>query len=169
MLKFIALNLVCILFCNQLIGQPFSKKDYNIDNNSLLWEISGKDIKQPSYLFGTFHLMCKEDIHFSENLLKAFKYSSALYLEIDLDEPANTFGSLKYMYMKDGVTLKKLLDSLQYNKIQIFFTDSLQISMAMIQKMKPAFISSLYLVSCSTFSVCLVPLRYMCTFTSGID
>jgi len=153
MLKPITFILVCISFCSQLMGQPFNKKDYNIDNHSLLWEISGKDIKKPSYLFGTFHLMCKEDIHFSENLLKAFKYSSALYLEIDLDDPANTIGALKYMYMKDGATLIKLLDSLQYNKIQKFFSDSLHMSMAMVEKMKPAFISSIiypYIMRCKT-------------------
>lgn len=153
MFKAITFILVCISFCSQLMGQPFNKKDYNIDNHSLLWEISGKDIKKPSYLFGTFHLMCKEDIHFSENLLKAFKYSSALYLEIDLNNPTNTFGALKYMYMKDGATLTKLLDSLQYNKIQKFFSDSLHINMAMIEKMKPAFVSSFiypYMMRCKT-------------------
>ena len=153
MLKPITFILVCILMCNLLMGQPFSKKDYNKDNNSLLWEISGKDINQPSYLFGTFHLMCKEDIQFSENLLKAFKYSSSLYLEIDLDDPTNTFSALKYMYMKDGVTLRKLYDSLQYNKIQKFFSDSLHMSMAMVEKMKPAFSSSLvypFMMTCKT-------------------
>ena len=153
MLKPITFFLVCILMCNLLMGQPFSKKDYNKDNNSLLWEISGKDINQPSYLFGTFHLMCKEDIQFSENLLKAFKYSSSLYLEIDLDDPTNTFSALKYMYMKDGVTLRKLYDSLQYKKIQKFFSDSLHMSMAMVEKMKPAFSSSLvypFMMTCKT-------------------
>lgn len=153
MLKPITFILVCILMCNLLMGQPFSKKDYNKDNNSLLWEISGKDINQPSYLFGTFHLMCKEDIIFSENLLKAFKYSSSLYLEIDLDDATNTFSALKYMYMKDGVTLRKLYDSLQYKKIQKFFSDSLHMSIAMVEKMKPAFSSSLvypFMMTCKT-------------------
>lgn len=153
MLKPITFFLVYILMCNLSMGQPFSKKDYNKDNNSLLWEISGKDINEPSYLFGTFHLMCKEDIQFSENLLKAFKYSSSLYLEIDLDDPTNTFSALKYMYMKDGVTLRKLYDSLQYKKIQNFFSDSLHMSMAMVEKMKPAFSSSLvypFMMTCKT-------------------
>ena len=120
MLKQITFFVFCIAICNLVKGQPFNKNDYNKDNNSLLWEISGKDIKQPSYLLGTFHLMCKEDIDFSENLLKAFKNATSLYLEIDLDDPKNTFSALKYMYMKDGVTLRKLCDSLQYKKIQKF-------------------------------------------------
>jgi uncharacterized protein YbaP (TraB family) len=158
MLKPIAFFLIFISICNLLMGQPFSKNDYNKDNNSLLWEISGKDIKQPSYLFGTFHLMCKEDIRFSENLFRALKYSSSLYLEIDLDDPANTFSALKYMYMKDGVTLSKLLDSLHYKKIKNFFSDSLHMSMTMIEKMKPTFSSSL-----------VYPFMMTCKSTDGIE
>ncbi|HCT23580.1 MAG TPA: TraB/GumN family protein, partial [Chitinophagaceae bacterium] len=36
--------------------------------SSLLWEISGKDFKQPSYLFGTFHAMCKTDFDFHDSI-----------------------------------------------------------------------------------------------------
>lgn len=158
MLKPITFFLLGIAICNLVKSQPFNKNDYNKDNNSLLWEISGKDIKEPSYLFGTFHLMCKEDIHFSENVSKAFKYSSSLYLEIDLDDPTNTFSAFKYMYMKDGVTLKKLFDSLQYKKIQKFFSDSLHMTMSMIEKMKPAFSSSL-----------VYPFMMTCKTTDGIE
>lgn len=158
MLKPITFLLILISFCNLLMGQPFGKNDYNKDNNSLLWEISGKDIQKPSYLLGTFHLMCKEDIHFSENLLKAFNYSSSLYLEIDLDDPANTLGALKYMYMKDGVSLSKLYDSIQYKKIQKFFIDSLHMNMGMIEKMKPTFTSSL-----------VYPFMMACKSTDGIE
>lgn len=158
MLKPITFFLLSIAICNLVKGQSFNKNNYNKDNNSLLWEISGKDIKEPSYLFGTFHLMCKEDIHFSENLSKAFKHSSSLYLEIDLDDPTNTFSAFKYMYMKDGVTLQKLLDSLQYQKIKKFFSDSLHMTMSMIEKMKPAFSSSL-----------VYPFMMTCKTTDGIE
>ncbi|WP_462220487.1 hypothetical protein [Ferruginibacter sp.] len=34
----------------------------NDTDNTLLWEISGKQLTAPSYLFGTFHLICKDDI-----------------------------------------------------------------------------------------------------------
>ena len=42
-----------------------SKLKTNADDNTLLWEISGNGLSAPSYLFGTFHLLCKEDINFS--------------------------------------------------------------------------------------------------------
>lgn len=134
-------------------AQLFSENDYQKNNNSLLWEISGKDIKTPSYLFGTFHLMCEEDIRFSDNFFKALQASSAVYFEIDLDDPAATFGALKFMYMKDNAVLADFCDSLQYKKTANFFRDSLHIGMAMVNKMKPAFTASLlypYLMACKT-------------------
>jgi uncharacterized protein YbaP (TraB family) len=90
--------------------------------------------------------------------LKAFKQSTALYIEIDLDNPANTFGAMKYMYMNNGNALNKLCDSLQYKKIQKFFSDSLHMSMSLIEKMKPAFASSI-----------IYPFMMNCKTTDGIE
>ena len=36
------------------------------DGQTLLWQVTGKDVKKATYLFGTFHLMCKQDVQFSE-------------------------------------------------------------------------------------------------------
>jgi len=32
----------------------------SVNNNTLLWEISGNGLAKPSYLFGTFHLLCRK-------------------------------------------------------------------------------------------------------------
>jgi len=56
-------------------SQPSLNLPTDASNQTLLWEITGKDLKKPSYLFGTFHMMCKDDIKFSNNLLKALKNS----------------------------------------------------------------------------------------------
>ena len=49
-------------------------------NNSLLWKISGNGLEKPSYLFGTIHMLCKEDAYLSENLVKAIQESDSVYL-----------------------------------------------------------------------------------------
>ncbi|MBS7321171.1 MAG: TraB/GumN family protein, partial [Myroides sp.] len=36
------------------------------DNKSLLWEISGKGLEKPSYVFGTIHMICQEDYIMTE-------------------------------------------------------------------------------------------------------
>src|SRR4051794_37203847 len=44
-------------------------------DNSLLFEISGHGLTQPSWLFGTMHIVCEEDAKLSENLKKVIKDS----------------------------------------------------------------------------------------------
>lgn len=139
-------------------SQPFGNTQIHKDNNSLLWEISGNHLSKPSYLFGTFHLMCKEDILFSENLKAAIKYAQSLYLEMDMDDPSNTFGALMYMNMKDGITLKDLYSIENYKKAERFFKDSLHTGLEMFQKMKPEFLSTL-----------LYPMMMPCKSMDGVE
>ncbi len=136
--------LLCSLFFLQsCIAQPVEKLPSNADDNTLLWEISGNQLQQPSYLFGTFHLMCKEDIHFSAGLQKAMKNASEIYFEMDLDDPSNTLGAMLFMNMKEGKSLKELYSPEEYKRLETFFNDSLNVSLKSMQKMKPSLIESL--------------------------
>ena len=78
-------------------------------------------LSKPSYLFGTFHLMCKEDIHFSKELKQAVKNAEEVYFEMDLDDPANTLGAMFVMNMKDGKSLKDLYTEDEYKRLNKFF------------------------------------------------
>ena len=136
-------------------SQPSVPIQANTNNQTLLWEISGKDLKKPSYLFGTFHMMCKDDIKFSDNLLQALKNSEEVYFEMDLDDMANTLGAMMYMNMKDGKTLKDLYTEAEYDKLQFFFKDSLRTNLTMFQKMKPSFLEAFIypkMLSCKNMS-----------------
>lgn len=123
-------------------AQPGPQINSNNTDQTLLWEISGKGLKKPSYLFGTFHLMCKDDIKFSDNLLLALKSAEEVYFEMDLDDVSNTLGAMMFMNMKDGKTLKDLYTEDEYNKLVVFFKDSLRTNIAMFQKMKPSFLEA---------------------------
>ncbi len=115
----------------------------NKDDNTLLWEISGNGLQNPSYLFGTFHLLCKEDIQFSIALKQAVKNSEEVYLEIDLDDPATLLGGLMLMSMKDGKKIKDLYNPGEYSRIAGYFKDSLQTPIGLFQSMKPGFLVAL--------------------------
>lgn len=54
---------------------------------SLLWKISGNNLEQPSYLFGTIHLICPEDFFIPEQLPAALQTCEQLVLEIDMADP----------------------------------------------------------------------------------
>ncbi|MEP7107733.1 MAG: TraB/GumN family protein [Ferruginibacter sp.] len=127
----------------------------NADDNSLLWEVSGKGLKKSSYIFGTFHLMCKDDIKFSEQLKTAVLNSDLVYLEMDMDDPAIMLGGLLMMNMKDGKKLQELYTADEYGKVASFFKDSLHMPIGLLQRTKPFFLAAMLypkMMPCKTIS-----------------
>lgn len=150
---------LALFFCLQSCqSQPAPKLNSSKTDNTLLWEISGKGLTKPSYLFGTFHMMCKDDIHFSQNLQTALDYSGEVYFEMDLDDPSNTLGALLFMNMKDGKTLKDLYTTEEFNRLEKFFSDSLRTSLKTFQKMKPSMLEAF-----------LYPKMMPCKNLSGVE
>lgn len=153
-----SLLILPILFFQYCRSQPVQKIKSNADDNTLLWEISGKELKQPSYLFGTFHLMCKEDIQLSAGLKQALKDSKEIYFEMDLDDPNNTLGGLLFMNMKNGTTLKDLYTPEEYARLEHYFKDSLRTGLAMMGRMKPSLLQAM-----------LYPKMMPCKNMSGVE
>ena len=80
MIKAQVLLLLLVVFCG---STTYAQKQ---TSNSLLWEISGNGLQQPSFLFGTIHMICKEDFLLSETAKQKFNSSKQVYLELDMDE-----------------------------------------------------------------------------------
>ena len=51
---------------------------------SLLWEITGKDLKKPSYLFGTMHVSSKMVFHLSDSFYLGIKNADVVALETNM-------------------------------------------------------------------------------------
>ena len=126
--------------CNAQKEHSFIKQK---NNNTLLWQVSGNGLKHPGFLFGTFHLMCKEDIHFSNQLKEAIKSSDEIYMELDMDDPSTLLSAMLYMNMKDGKKLADLYTPEEYNKLQTYFADSLNTPIMLLQRAKPYFLVAL--------------------------
>jgi uncharacterized protein len=152
---FYGLSMILFMGCKAQSDSSFVVKK---DGNTLLWRISGKDLKQPSFLFGTFHLLCKDDIHFSDALKKAMKLSDEIYMEMDLDDPSTMLSGMLYMNMKDGKKLEDLYTPEEYKRLQNYFSDTLQMPMMMFQKAKPYFLVAL-----------LYPKMMNCTTPAGVE
>ena len=134
-------------------AQTQTKLIKNKNDNTLLWRVSGNGIKDPSYLFGTFHLLCKEDIHFSEQLKKAIKRSNTIYMEMDMDDPSTMLSGMLYMNMKDGKKLEDLYSPEEYERLENYFSDTLNMPLMLLQKAKPYFLVALLyprMMNCET-------------------
>lgn len=79
---------VILLFIGILSQQWTQSQTENIDrsNHALLWEISGNSLKQPSYLFGTFHNNALELFDQPDSVFYALSSSDAVSLEVDISK-----------------------------------------------------------------------------------
>ena len=153
--------IVVLLICFGMAGchaQQEHSFTVQKNNNTLLWQVSGNGLKHPSFLFGTFHLLCKDDIHFSDPLKEAVKESNEIYMELDMDDPSTLLSGMLYMNMQDGKKLSDLYTPEEYKKLETYFTDSLNTPMIMFQRAKPYFLVAL-----------LYPKMMDCSSPSGVE
>lgn len=112
-------------------------------NNTLLWEISGRGLKAPSYFFGTMHMLCPEDAKLSGALMQVLDRVKQLYFEVDMDDMMQMFGSLKAMNMRNGTRLQDLLSMEEYERVKKYFEAKSQLPFSMIENYKPMLLSGL--------------------------
>lgn len=111
--------------------------------NSLLWEITGNDLQVASYLYGTIHLICQEDLELPETVLNALQKTEILALELDMSDPNFSMEFQKGMVMQDGSNLRKLLSREDYQLLTKFFNDSLDIDLQQVEVVKPFYMNSM--------------------------
>ena len=105
--------------------------------SSLLYEVSGNDLEQPSYLFGTIHLMCPENIYLSDTLREKLTNSEQLVLELDFDEPGMVQEMQQAMMQPAETPLRELMAEEEYAQLSQFFQDSLNIPEQMLAQLNP--------------------------------
>lgn len=115
-------------------------------DKTLLWQISGKDLKQPSYLFGTIHVISAEDFHLGQNVLKKLERSGQIVLEMDLDN-INTLEVAQASLLPEGKTIKDYLHEDDYVLLESYFADSLGAPLSLFKtayaRLKPFFLQQM--------------------------
>lgn len=101
-------NLVKLGFAVLLSATFTTSKAQNTNlENSTLWEVSGNGLTKPSYIAGTFHIMCSQDFEIKSKVIKALEKSDQFVMEINYTDPAE-MTAMQKMYQTD----KKLSDQL---------------------------------------------------------
>ena len=103
--------------------------------NSVFWEVSGKDLTSPSYLFGTFHLMGAHYIDSLTRVKAKFKSSKTVVGEILMDSSL----TMKMMVAArlNGTTLDKLLTAEDYKETATWLKELSGYDLAMFNSMNP--------------------------------
>ncbi|WP_317041928.1 TraB/GumN family protein [Spirosoma rigui] len=112
-------------------------------DNALLYELTGPGISQPSYLYGTFHLVCPSDLTITDVMKKAVSNSQQVYLELDMDDPAMMGSMMKAMAMPAGKTVKDYLKPDEYTLLDGYLKQKMNMSLTQVGGMKPIALTSL--------------------------
>jgi uncharacterized protein len=110
---------------------------------TLLWEISGNGLAQPSYLFGTIHSGCAKNLVLSRQQQQAIAKSQQLYLEIDLNNTSTFLGAGALMLMPGGQSLRDVLTGAEYHKVKKFFEGTRGIPMWTLANIRPFYLSTM--------------------------
>jgi len=111
--------------------------------HTLLWRISGKGV-QPSYLFGTMHILCADDAVLGDSLKAVIAHVDEVYFEINLTNLGDMLASFAYMKMRNGKTLSDLLKPGDYERVRKYFAShESAIPFETLQRFKAMLISGL--------------------------
>ena len=106
----------------------------------LLFEISGKGLDKPSYIFGTFHVICEQDMLPLDKLRSLINSEDQMIMEIDMDDPAELRAMLGGSQISNGKTLSDYLTPEKYRKVDEVFRKYRGVSVDTVKTMKPSLI-----------------------------
>jgi len=113
--------------------------------DSLVWEITGPDLAEPSYLAGTIHLICEQDFQLDQRMINAIKNSNQIYLELDMDDQSEM--SKVMTGMVSDKSLKDRLSSTHYKQLSELIEKHTDFNINLFDKTKLFGISSMLLMS----------------------
>lgn len=112
--------------------------------SSLLWEISGKHLKKPSYLYGTMHVKDKRVFQFGDSVMIKFDQCSVFVGELNMDMDSKQLAEiLKLSMMPKDTSLSMLLSKEDYDFVKKEGKKKLGNKALMFDKMKPMLSSAL--------------------------
>jgi uncharacterized protein len=139
------LSFLLVFSCKSTEKVQYAESDILPKEKALLWKISANGLKKPSYLFGTIHLIPKNEFDFTEKTKHALKSTDRIAFEIDMKEMTNLRTQISLMskaFMAGGKTLRDLLAPEDYAFVRTKM-DSKGLPITMLERMKPMFLSTM--------------------------
>lgn len=114
---------------------------------SLLWKVSGNDLAEPSYLFGTIHIICEDSFMMDERIEQAFASTESLMMEIDFASPGTMQRLQQLMINPEGPYLDEHLDEEQLATLDAYFRDNIGAGLGQVGVLKPMALNSMVMVA----------------------
>ena len=133
------MNKYTTLFTIIFIGLFFSP---TANSQSLLWEISGNELEESSYLFGTVHLSDQRVFNFNDSVFAKIDECDAFTMEIEAT-PENMKEIGNSIFLEDGKTIDQMLSTEDYASLKIFFKEKLDLNLDGLKIFTPMSIISM--------------------------
>ena len=104
--------------------------------NALLWEITGNNLKLPSYIFGTIHLRDKTVFQFNDSLLSRLKTCEVYAPEMDL-APEKITPLYSKLILPGDSTLNDIFTPDEYKLIGEVLKNKTGMDISVFNKMRP--------------------------------
>ncbi|WP_460672760.1 TraB/GumN family protein [Larkinella ripae] len=104
-------------------------------SQSLLWKVSGNGLKQPSYLFGTYHILRDSYLNQHPNIKTAYEAAEGVVVETEIDSSAMLSMMMRGMMLDNSLT--KLLSEPDYKLVAEEFKRATGFDLGMFNQMKP--------------------------------
>jgi uncharacterized protein len=114
-------------------------------SGALLWEVTGGGLTQPSYLFGTFHVLNSEFVATKPTILAKLNASKAVVGELVFDSAA--FAKIGGATQLQGTTLDKLLTPEAYQRVDAQLQQVTPYKLPMLNGLSPMAVMSLLMMS----------------------
>src|SRR5688572_1251186 len=136
-----------VLVLSFLTTFGFIQSAHGQSSSGLLYEITRKDLANPSYIFGTIHAICANDMIPVAGLQPYIEKTDQMLMEIDMDDPVEMGSMSKTIFIPEGKTLKDFLSPEQFLKVDEMTKSLLGAPAENLMKLKPSILSVLAIAS----------------------
>lgn len=128
---------LCTLFL--IISRAAAPAQTTASPTSLLWKVSGKGLKKPSYLYGTFHLVPSGYLPAQGKVMQAFQASTGVIVEVELDSTSMQKAAM--VAMMPNHQLSTLIPETDYQLVAEELQAGSGYDLKMFEQVKPVTIS----------------------------
>lgn len=129
------------------VSNVFGQKIEEVEKNALLYEISGNDLKKPSYIFGTIHIICPQDMIPSEKFDAYINKTERFLMELDMDDQNEMASMVSAATIPDGKNLADYLNKEQYAKVDELVKSILGVPLDRVKGFHPMILSTMLVTS----------------------
>lgn len=104
----------------------------------LLWEISGKGLKSPSYLFGTYHLVGKSFLDTLPAVVNQLRKVKTVVGELIMEDEMSMAQKLMPLMLLKDTSLDKILSPKEYAETDSFLKVKTGMNLNMLNGLKPS-------------------------------